>query len=260
MRRRARELLAHAHGRSGRPVQRDLRRPGPEVRTRRGSRRRRGALHGDLEPGLHPGAGRRRAPGHRAAARRRTSTPARRSSVWRCSSRAWRTSSRRICSGRSSRSRNRCPGGPTGGDPTDDVSLKVIAEHGRATTFLIADGVQPSNGGRGYILRRMLRRVVSHARHLGIERSVIDPDHRRRRGSIRRRLPRAAGERDVHPAGVGIRGGAVRGDAAPGIGAVRGCEVPGRGGAVSPARTPSSSPTPSGSPCSSPRSSPRRRG
>ncbi len=62
-----------------------------------------------------------------------------------------------------------------GGDPTDDVSLKVIAEHGRATTFLIADGVQPSNEGRGYVLRMMLRRVVSHARRLGIERSVMDP-------------------------------------------------------------------------------------
>src|SRR5215207_8718327 len=39
-----------------------------------------------------------------------------------------------------------------GRDPRDDVSLKVIAEHGRATTFLIADGVQPSNEGRGYIV------------------------------------------------------------------------------------------------------------
>jgi len=62
-----------------------------------------------------------------------------------------------------------------GKDPANDVSLKVIAEHGRATTFLIADGVQPSNEGRGYVLRRMLRRVVSHARRLGIERSVMDP-------------------------------------------------------------------------------------
>ena len=62
-----------------------------------------------------------------------------------------------------------------GRDPVDDVSLKVIAEHGRATTFLIADGVQPSNEGRGYILRRMLRRVVSHARRLGIERAVLPP-------------------------------------------------------------------------------------
>ncbi len=62
-----------------------------------------------------------------------------------------------------------------GHDARDDVSLKVIAEHGRATAFLIADGVQPSNEGRGYILRRMLRRVVSHARRLGIEGSVMDP-------------------------------------------------------------------------------------
>src|SRR5688572_28723680 len=62
-----------------------------------------------------------------------------------------------------------------GQDQRYDVSLKVIAEHGRAVTFLIADGVQPSNQGRGYILRRMLRRVVSHARRLGIERSVMEP-------------------------------------------------------------------------------------
>ncbi|MBA3691490.1 MAG: alanine--tRNA ligase, partial [Actinobacteria bacterium] len=62
-----------------------------------------------------------------------------------------------------------------GRDPRDDVSLKVIAEHGRATTFLIADGVQPSNEGRGYILRRMLRRAVSHARRVGIEGPVLPP-------------------------------------------------------------------------------------
>jgi alanyl-tRNA synthetase len=62
-----------------------------------------------------------------------------------------------------------------GEDARVDVSLKVVAEHGRATTFLIADGVQPSNEGRGYILRRMLRRAVSHARRLGIEGSVLDP-------------------------------------------------------------------------------------
>jgi len=60
-----------------------------------------------------------------------------------------------------------------GGDERTDVSLKVIAEHGRATAFLIADGVQPSNEGRGYLLRRMLRRVVSHARRLGIQGEVM---------------------------------------------------------------------------------------
>ncbi|MDP9343983.1 MAG: alanine--tRNA ligase, partial [Actinomycetota bacterium] len=62
-----------------------------------------------------------------------------------------------------------------GEDERADVSLRILAEHGRATAFLVADGVQPSNEGRGYVLRRMLRRVVSHARRLGIERMVTEP-------------------------------------------------------------------------------------
>ncbi len=66
-----------------------------------------------------------------------------------------------------------------GDDDRDDVSLKVVAEHGRATAFLIADGVQPANEGRGYILRRMLRRVVTHARRLGVQGSVMEPLVRR---------------------------------------------------------------------------------
>ena len=62
-----------------------------------------------------------------------------------------------------------------GADERDDVSIRILAEHARATAFLVADGVQPSNEGRGYILRRMLRRVVSHARRLGIEGPVMEP-------------------------------------------------------------------------------------
>ncbi len=62
-----------------------------------------------------------------------------------------------------------------GEDERDDVSLRIVTEHGRATAFLIADGVQPSNEGRGYILRRMLRRAVTHARRLGITESVVQP-------------------------------------------------------------------------------------
>jgi alanyl-tRNA synthetase len=60
-----------------------------------------------------------------------------------------------------------------GADARTDLSLKIIAEHGRSTTFLVADGVLPSNEGRGYVLRRMLRRVVSHARRVGVEREVM---------------------------------------------------------------------------------------
>src|SRR5438093_5103801 len=54
-----------------------------------------------------------------------------------------------------------------------DVSLRILAEHGRACTFLIGDGVLPSNEGRGYVLRRLLRRLVTHARKLGVERPVM---------------------------------------------------------------------------------------
>ena len=59
-----------------------------------------------------------------------------------------------------------------GEDERTDVSLRILAEHGRATAFLIADGVAPSNEGRGYVLRRMLRRLVSHARRLGVDGDV----------------------------------------------------------------------------------------
>jgi alanyl-tRNA synthetase len=54
-----------------------------------------------------------------------------------------------------------------GTDERSDVSLRVLADHGRALTFLISDGVVPSNEGRGYILRRLLRRVVRHSHLLG---------------------------------------------------------------------------------------------
>lgn len=60
-----------------------------------------------------------------------------------------------------------------GQDKKSDISFKVVADHGRAAAFLIADGIMPSNEGRGYVLRRIIRRAIRYGQILGLKDSFL---------------------------------------------------------------------------------------
>ena len=67
----------------------------------------------------------------------------------------------------------RLSGKTYGEDAARDRSLRIVADHARAVTFMISDGILPSNEGRGYVLRRLLRRAVYHGRLMGIEGAFL---------------------------------------------------------------------------------------
>jgi len=66
-----------------------------------------------------------------------------------------------------------------GRTPEETKALKVLADHGRAMSFLATDGIEPSNEGRGYVLRRVIRRAIQHGRRIGLQDDIVTRLHGR---------------------------------------------------------------------------------
>ena len=68
----------------------------------------------------------------------------------------------------------RISGHKYGQNPESDIAIRVVAEHLRSATFMIADGVVPANDGRGYVLRRLIRRAITFGRKIDVQRSFVE--------------------------------------------------------------------------------------
>ena len=108
------------------------------------------------------------------------------------------------------RGRSRAGAAPaTATRPSETKALKVLADHGRAMSFLASDGIEPGNEGRGYVLRRVIRRAILFGRRIGLEDAFLVRLHARVVELLRERPPRARPRGGPRRRAARRRGGAL---------------------------------------------------